>query len=258
MLAIAHLQPENFPTKEMHYGDLAMKASAKVNANQVNMIAFIADLRRPKEMLLKLRNLRKLKTLADNYLTINYGWLPTISDLQEIWEAMNRAKPYFDRHGFEIYTSGHRDVVLDGVRTFKLEQYLKIAIDDVDEGVKGLIGAVDSIGFLPTLENVWDLIPYSFVIDWFIGVGDFLERVDSHLRLLRLGIQYVTMSRKKTGTYDLVPTPSLPFSGTIELVHYQRWTSDQCPVPPLSAPSNTEPFDHWLEASALLVQRKKK
>lgn len=257
-LAMVHLEPVNYPIPEKHFGDLAMEASDKVNANQVNMIAFLKDLRRPQELLPKLRNLRKLKTLANNYLVVKYGWLPTVSDLKEIWEAFHRAKPYFDPHGFKVYTSAHRETLVDGVRSFELEQHIKIAIDDTDEGVKDLIGRLDSIGFLPTFENVWDLLPYSFVVDWFTDVGGLLERIDSKLRLSRLGIRYTTMSLKKTGTYHLVPTPDLPFSGTIKLVHYHRWTSDQCPVPPLSVPLNGKTFNHWLEASALILQRTRK
>jgi len=44
------------PIEEVSYGELAMRASEGVNANSVNMIAFIRDLRDPRQLMLKLRN----------------------------------------------------------------------------------------------------------------------------------------------------------------------------------------------------------
>lgn len=256
---VVSLFPEKFPIEDKHYGDLASEASQQVNANSVNMIAFLRDLRKPQELIPKLRKLRNLKGLSDNYLTVEYGILPTISDIEEIIRAVKRIAPYLDKNGFETYTAGYHEVLTDKSMTYELTQRIKLAIEDEDDEFQALVQRLDSMGTLPTFENVWDLVPYSFVIDWFVDVGGFLERVDSFLRLSRLNIRYVTMSRKTNIRGSITtPKPETPFVGTIDWVHYHRWVSDQCPVPPLSLHTTFELPNHWLEAGALLAQRSKR
>jgi len=228
-----------------------------VNANSVNMIAFLRDLRKPQELIPKLRKLKKLRTTAGNYLSYKYGILPTIDDLKSIVAAVLKLKPYLDKNGFKTYGAGFTDSYTSSSITTKLEQHIKIAISDEDSAFDAIASKLDSMGFLPTLENVWDLIPYSFVLDWFVDVGDFLHRVDSRLRLVRLNIRYATMSRKETTSYKLIAGPNLPFAGPIDLVRYQRWVTDHCPVPPLSVSTPFSVSDHWLEAGALILSRSK-
>lgn len=244
------------PLVGVHFGDLAAEATSKVNTLDINMIAFLADLRNIRDLVPKLRNLRKLKTLADNYLTVEYGILPTIDDLQAIWGALQKHKSAIDRNGFKVFHAVSTDSKIEDVVSFRLEQRVKVAISHYGVGLGRIASYLDNVGVLPKLESIWDLIPYSFVIDWFIGIGDFLGRLDSIERAMRLGVRYATMSEKRTMSFYVNATSELPISGTIELVRYRRWVSDQCPVPPLSA-TNPGDFDHWIEGTALVIQRKK-
>jgi hypothetical protein len=238
------------------YGNLALEASQKVNANRVNMIAFLRDLRNPKDMIPKLKNLSRLKTHAGNFLAVNYGVLPTISDIQAIAESFKRIAPYLDRNGFSTYsTVRNQTAVVDDI-THTSEQRIKIAIENEDSSMLALANKLESSGFAPTLQNIWDLIPYSFVIDWFVDIGDFLERIDSRLRLARLNIRYATMSHRSESEKSFSSTQS-SLIGNLKVVRYQRWTSDQCPVPPLSLSSTPTVTNHWLEAGALIIQRAK-
>jgi len=244
------------PNELIDYGVLAMRATEKVNANQVNMIAFLRDLKDVTSLVPKLKNFWQLKTMADNYLSINYGVLPTIDDIKKIVRAVQGIKPYLDRNGFQVVTAVHNATASKANVTFKLEQRIKVAIDKEDEGLLALINQVDSMGFLLTMENLWDLIPYSFVIDWFLDIGGLLARFDTQLRIMRLGVRYSTLSWKRTTTIVLSPTPSLPYLGTIDLVQYHRWVVGHCPEPPLSLQTQ-EDFNHWIEAAALIIQRSK-
>lgn len=247
MLSQNTLQP-------IDYGELAMRASSKVIANNVNMLAFLGDLKKIPSLIPKLKNLHKLKTYGNNYLSYKYGVLPTISDLSAIRDAVLRRKPYLDSNGFKTYNARTFTSEQTGIYSVSLEQRIKLAIDTEDNSLHGFIQALENIGMFPTFENVWDLIPYSFVLDWFTGIGDWLERIDTRLRLTRLNIRYVTMSLKRTATIDAAFT-GLPLIGWIGKVHYHRWVSDQCPVPSAFSNSKPEAFNHWLEAGALLLQR---
>lgn len=256
---IERLWPDIFPIGGAHWGQLASEASSRLNRNHVNMIAFIRDLRHPLEMVPKLRNLSKLKTLAGNYLSVSYGVLPTISDLKNIWEAAMIRRPFYDKLGYVTGTAG-RSFVQSGeesysyTTSYELEQHLKLAVAKEDSRFDAVISGLDNLGFLPTLQNIWDLVPYSFAIDWFVNIGDILEAVDSRQRLLRFNIRYVTMSRRESLHHDF-NVKATGFDGRISRVHYHRWVTSQCPVPPLSLQSDLASFDHWLEAGALIVQR---
>jgi hypothetical protein len=254
--SVLHLIPDEFPISDYSYGDLAMEATNQANANSVNMIAFLKDLRHPTEMIPKLRNLTKLKTLAHNYLTVDYGILPTISDLQSIWRALHKVAPYVDSKGHTTYSAGHSETKNIGDVSYSLDQHIKVAINDEDISFVEIINKIDSAGFLPTCENLWDLLPYSFVVDWFVSIGDFLARIDSRQRIARLGVRYTTASRKTTATSSLLATPSFPYTGSATTVVFNRWVSDQCPLPTLSVSASTD-FNHWLESGALLIQRAK-
>lgn len=255
---VATILPSKYPVESKHYGDLAADAVQHANANRVNMIAFLKDLRHPTEMIPKLRNLRSLKSLADDYLSVKYGILPTMDDLKSIEAAFRRLGPYLDRNGFETYSASYRDSKVIKDLTFDLEQHIKLAIAKEDSTFLELVERLERAGFWPTAENVWDLAPFSFVIDWFVDVGDFLERIDSTLRLTRLNMKYVTSSQKLHVSGKNVWSKEFPFDGSIDWVQYHRWTSDQCPVPSLSLNNTTLGFDHWLESSALILQRARK
>lgn len=267
-MRVANLREgDSFPISEMHYGVLAMDAAQKVNANKTNMLEFLRDIRNPKELIPKLATLRGLlssrkrsllKDMSDDYLAVKFGVLPTISDLQNIVAAFRRRKPFLDRNGFQVYTARHDDSALVDNISYTLEQHVKLAIDQEDNEFQLLLEKLDSFGTLPTLERLWDLIPYSFLIDWFVDVGGLLERVDTRLRLLMFNIRYVTMSRKETTLVDDQPSVDSPYLTSVSRVHYHRWVTDHCPAPPISADTPFRDFSHWLELSALYIQRAKR
>jgi hypothetical protein len=242
---------------DVPYGDLAMDATSKVNRNPVNMIAFIRDLRHPLEMIPRLKNLRLLKGAASEYLRLEYGILPTIDDIHSIYKAFSRIAPFLDTHGYNTYNAFRSQTAKVDDSTLTVEQRIKVAVENEDSDFKRLANAIDSYGFSLTLEDIWDLVPYSFAIDWFIDIGELLHRADTRLQMLNLKIKYSTLSRKRICDRIITYSPDLPMSGTLSLVHYSRWTLDHCPVPPLSFQNTITATDHWLEAGALLLQRGK-
>lgn len=247
---------DKYPIEDVDYGDLAMEASSKVLAIKTNMIAFLNDFRHPADMIPKLNNLKSLRGLSNDYLTVKYGILPTISDLEKIKQAFSRMGPYIDKNGFSTYSAGSIRDFEDECFHFQLVQHIKLAIGDEDSLFEDLISRLDKIGLWPTLNNVWDLIPYTFIVDWFVDVGNLLQRMDASSRIGRYNIQYATMSRKAiVNGFVTAESAKYPFVGRVTWVQYHRWVSDQCPTPPLSLKSSFTDFNHWLESGALITQR---
>lgn len=116
------------------------------------------------------------------------------------------------------------------------------------------VSALDKAGVLPSVDNIWELIPYTFVVDWFLHVGDVLEAQSARNRLARYNIRYVTMSQKDTFTKS-IGDGATSYVGVATVVNYHRWTTDRCPLPPLLPQFDTNGSSHWLEATALILQR---
>jgi hypothetical protein len=86
------------------------------------------------------------------------------------------------------------------------------------------IAAYDSIiGFKPTFEQVWQLIPYSWLVDWFLDIQSSLtlmSRVRDDSLLINYG--YVTGSTIRTAICEtlIVPTPGrVPSFGRVRTVY---------------------------------------
>lgn len=252
---IVRKNPHRLNTGEAHFGDLAMEASAKVNTTNINMIAFLRDLKDLKSLVPKLKNFCSLKTQAGNYLSVKYGVMPTISDIQQIIKAMLKVRPYLDRNGFKTYTAGRTTQASDSDVFVTVVQRLKLAVNNEDMGLLSVLNKLESIGMFPSFKNIWDLFAYTFAIDWLVDVGGLLERVDTRFRVLRLGVRYVTMSRKQTTRFVLTPDAICPFSGDLTTVNYHRWVTGRCPLPPLTLQFPLKDFNHWLESTALIIQR---
>jgi len=94
------------------------------------------------------------------------------------------------------------------------------------------IAQMAGVGFNPFV-TAWELIPYSFVIDWFVNIGDFITRSTTHSLAQ---VRYASISRRNsylTRTYVHYPNESHPVSVAL------RWCTPWVgPVPPFS-PSQT-------------------
>lgn len=50
---------------------------------------------------------------------------------------------------------------------------------------------VDGLGLLPKISNLWDLIPFTFVVNWFTGIGKAIKAAEYSLLLRNLPAYYV-------------------------------------------------------------------
>lgn len=132
------------------------------------------------------------KDVSGRWLELQYGWLPMLSDVFESAKA------------FESLSNGPRKqtiVVKRGLRT----QYTT----PNSEG-KGVIferrqiryereeelSALRSLGLSDPLSIAWELVPYSFVIDWFVPIGSYLSNLSV---IPKLKGRFLTSSRR---SYD--------------------------------------------------------
>lgn len=122
---------------------------------------------------------------ANSWLSYQYGWLPLMND---IYGLQQQLKEPFRKEGFLIkaqHTSTQEwspnDALSPGVSgtTYKRSgtgfyksrtvYYAKIADSE--------LYALSQLGLVNPLLVAWELVPLSFVVDWILPIGNFLENL---------------------------------------------------------------------------------
>jgi hypothetical protein len=135
--------------------------------------------------------------LTEAWLRYRFGQAPTVDDARELAriDVTERLKSVLtpslrttygrftwiapDGHGF--FGPGRLEVVAWSKLRFKTDASTLLAD----------ILALNGVGGLPTLSRLWDLVPFSFVVDWFTNEGERLKAVDQQLLFAAMGIQWV-------------------------------------------------------------------
>lgn len=117
---------------------------------------------------------RAKKTGANSWLELQYGWLPLLSDVKSGAEQLAhilhypKTKTYRARHLKRVKYSAAK-FSWNWADAYCTVSRQIIAHITEPEGTLSVSGLID-----PELV-AWELLPFSFVADWFIPVGDYLE-----------------------------------------------------------------------------------
>jgi len=214
------------------------------------------------------------KSLANNWLELQYGWKPILSDVQQSMQ------------GLANYMVGSTSSqAVKGVANLVRENSLPIS-GPVD-GAKPPVGVVkyssqwtcrygveyrttnhqlsylSQLGFTNPVNLLWEIIPYSFVVDWFIPIGPYLESMSAPhgLEFLRgyktlFGRRYISASSGYGGKMPGALTSEFRCSGEKFETSVILDRSKLSAWPVQSFPTFKNPFSttHALNAIALLRQ----
>lgn len=116
------------------------------------------------------------KSLSSAWLAYRYQYTTSKLDLQEAISFVNRHADLgsLDR---EITTYGLATDYFNGTQV-QLRCQIKCKPREVSF-IKGLLRTLDTLGLVPDFYVIWDSIPYSFIVDWFLPVGDILSVLDA-------------------------------------------------------------------------------
>lgn len=145
-------------------------AALKLPEIQVNSIANVLEVAGSVTELLSRNGLRNklngLKDVRNIWLGYRYSYNTTKSDIEEYAELTRRL---CDLANATSFTS--RGVFHDGDITVRCA----LDFDPRDILPQNTKDWLKAYGFKLNLVNAWDMVPYSFIADWFLHVGDFLE-----------------------------------------------------------------------------------
>lgn len=119
-----------------------------------------------------------------------------------------------------------------------------------------LLTSLDTFGVLNPLSISWELMPMSFVLDWFIPVGNVLDSLSA-----TLGLQFEDgyISTRTEGTLSVrhVDGTDIISRGKMETSHlfFNREVLSSFPLPELYSKSNPFSSKRIVTALALLTQR---
>jgi len=131
------------------------------------------------------------KALSDTYLEWTFGWNPLAADIADgISAIMTRSSHISDNtpveaHDSEIYDGSNgfaSDLTYGPVtlrvlkkQTLRYTERLKGSVNVITQS--GPISIQQSLGLLPEnwIPTAWDLLPYSFILDYFLNVGDIIK-----------------------------------------------------------------------------------
>jgi hypothetical protein len=155
-------------------------------------------------MIRTLKKVRSPRSWPDLWLSFRFGLRLFVNDTKEIVDA---AKRYRKRKTFKgSIRRTHTSTVNSEVTPYgdKLVQRAGLTLysDELSLSERSALHASSSLDLLPSLSNVWDFVPYSFVVDWLVPVGDLLERLDTSAAIwvypIRSGVLTVRSELKVT------------------------------------------------------------
>jgi len=119
-----------------------------------------------------------LKAFADGWLILQFAIKPAVGDVDKIRKDGKKVVGYLNREA-----ARHRrratEVTSDFSTPYSKSLEIKVSslyhLERNIDWESRIIDALDTIGLAPSPGNLWELVPFSFVIDWFTNLGSVLQ-----------------------------------------------------------------------------------
>lgn len=257
--------------RDHEFGRLAHQAVGSLDTLDFNGIAFVKEAIEIKSLLPPVKELKKLrkgnlKSFANVYLWIRYGLSLSFRDVKTLVEKLpSFLKSAHDMQNKKKRVRARSTRTIEGEfdRIWKVNQGMRILLDTHPTYMGTAGRAIDnlySLDLFPTLQNFWDLIPYSFVVDWLLPLDEILNTIDTNTRIDQFRVHAVTKTYRLSSPVKLKHTDSINVFGHLEDVYFNREVSTSVPTRGIfdafrdENTSNAFP-KRIIDGSALIIQR---
>jgi hypothetical protein len=250
-----------FPFKDhqLRWGQVCQRAIEGAHSLDINSIAYLRDLPslfgEVKAAAKLLTNPKNPSNWASLYLSYKYGTRLTVSDSREILKLLGRA-PAPLKHA----VCRGRDIRTLTAGNLKAKETLayKVFYEPYDHPLAKFMKRAYDLDVWLSLQNAWDLVPFSFVVDWFISIEDILSSMDALAYTAYLTVLAVTRSRRLE--VDLTDHQNRYhfhgiFASDLVYDNYIRQIRQTLDLPVPGAYVDTMEFpNHMAELTAIVVQ----
>lgn len=165
----------------------------------------------------KVRGSREAKAIANQYLGVYYGILPVMNDVDGILKALERQiRPRYTARGEAVAERNRtmRTTTVDNgldVFTYQDTCYEKVYVRA--GSLYGIVGDSHAryvgAGFGNIPSALWELTPYSFVADWVLNLGEFIQAITPMLDVVRYAewhaVQHTVTWRRGIVSHTIKP-----------------------------------------------------
>jgi len=266
---VSQMAPRIFPACYYSGEEASTSLIGQIEANHLENLTQLGEIKDILKMLLDAgrtaNNLRKgnvsgvAKTLAnashnpmraiknivdvvtDAELLYSYGVAPTISDAKELSSKAGDTLRLFTRKSVYDYRTFYgrfyfdfEDNIVPPYTGLRLEANTKLVARLSPNSVLSALVPIKAMGLFPSLSNLWDLVSFSFVADWFTGIGDKLDAIDNNFFLLLLDVKYSVSSMKLSWDIPDEILTACSLSANVDdhprLIYYTRSVMKSAPV----------------------------
>lgn len=256
------------PLSQDVWGDLSSVAIQDAQALSINTGMYLYELatmgKTLKSTIALLKGKWSYKTLASLYLGTRYGAQLTMADTLAIIDAAKREMQEVSK-SYNWVRSTATDTMVGARGRFSgfvgsVTYHYKVYYKPYDHWFAKSLKSLMDVDLAPTLGNVWDLIPFSFVVDWFVDIGSLLEKIDMRTYVSTLSVLGTLSSTKRS--VSGLPGHAFPFSGgdgrtlvgSWTCTSYQRTRSKTLTLPRYFLEFPQE-FHNYAEATAIIAQK---
>lgn len=219
---------------------------------------------------------RDVRNAAGDYLAFKFGAEPLMSDVKGAAEAVAHLMvDKLDTFTVKVVGSGNKEesstiVLANGdVATIRIKVNVRYVCEYRLDNV--LVREMSALGLINPAEILWEVVPWSFVVDWVLPIGNFIRHISNEAGLkfhqgtksTRI-VKTVTVKSSRAGADPSTPQRNWFY----EEWRHNNWSRTRGEVskvrtvlsasPRVELPRFKNPFSatHVLEGIALLLQRK--
>jgi hypothetical protein len=210
-------------------------------------------------------------TMANTWLEIRYGWQPVLNSIFDLAEFNRTKAKRFRVEGSKVHdvppTAYYDDVQTDPEITGTGHYTAKYVcafrgdywVRDHELFDKGRLTPLNPASLL------WELLPYSFVADWFVDIGGYLQNLES---AMGAGVEFIrgyevqmyvvnanttlAVSRRQTSPGSSIVTADV--QGSLKDVRRRRLVLTDSPVPRFPSLKPELGWKRLISGAALITQ----
>lgn len=203
------------------------------------------------------------RSLSSNWLELQYGWLPLLKDVEAGAQYLAHMSSVPMQARYAVRTRINGDGNLSPSPAYVYQTSSEVLSVQLVAYVKE-VDLVKLSGLTDPASVLWERLPYSFVADWFLPVGNYLSARALAQAVQGTFVRTLTWRAKASGFTYKVPPPanqrtdiSALGSGVIERLEMNRVVLGGLPVrlPTASGIGESLTWKRTANAVALLVQR---